>query len=943
MYQSVAESQRRLVERRTTGSILLIVAALYAAIAPGCSRLTYRNQADREAYDVIAGNLPLNSDPNAHSADYNIEMDPRSRFYENYDLDCPPMPPDDPAAHQYMREVDGMKGWGHWYDNGERQDIENPIWRDALGEYVELNENGDVQLDVNSALRLAYMHSPSHQNQLETLYLTALDVSAQRFQFDTQFFGGYDARYTHNGALAPAGLFFDPSLNRFVVNQPVDGIENNRLLIGRPGTGNPAVQFEKRLATAGEVLAGFANSFVFEFTGGDANLSSSIANFAFIQPLLRGAGRDVALESLTAAERDMLANLRSYGQFRQGLYTQVAIGEVGVAGPQRGGRGTSLQIFSGQGGVGGYVGLLQQLQRIRNTEENLKLQQRTFDQLDAFQKIGVIDLVQVDQFSQSIAAERANLLALRNNFEFSLDQYKTSTLGLPPDLPVVLDDSLIDQFQLVRPEATLIQDQIAELQDRVGNPEYEPSVDEVAAVLDENIRLIQQVRMQLDDIALDIQRMEAKVPDREQTMVEEQDRVQLQIDLEQLANTLLELNTKFDEVANRIHTIKEGLSEETLDDTVKGIVTWLGDVLRIVQRGVLVQARARLESVTVEGIVLDPYDALDIALDNRLDFMNARAALVDSWRQIQVNADALQSVVNLTGSADIRTARNNPLSFRAPTSNVRLGIEFDAPFTRLLERNAYRESLIRYQQSRRGFIQSVDSLHLDLRALLRNIEQLRQNLEIQREAVGIAIRRVDLTRAELNAPVPAPQPGQRSAQFGPTAAQNTLFALSSLRDTQNSFLAAWLSYYASRMRLARELGIMDLDDEGRWMEDLAPESYQRLDANDAEPLEATLGLPPALDLNDPWLRDQLGPVEGFGNHSPNAPIQGPTQNGPPFNQPPFNRNGSHQYPVNQVPNSRTRQNEFDSATVLNREPSAQSYPPRDQSTVGQASSGIRER
>ena len=110
-----------------------------------------------------------------------------------------------------------------------------------------------------------------------------------------------------------------------------------------------------------------------EFSGSNANFTSSVANFSFIQPLLRGAGRDVALEQLTIFERALFANLRACHQYRQGFYTQVAIGDLGVAGPQRGGSGTVIAGFSGQGTVGGYIGLLQQLQQIRNTEDSLSL------------------------------------------------------------------------------------------------------------------------------------------------------------------------------------------------------------------------------------------------------------------------------------------------------------------------------------------------------------------------------------------------------------------------------------------------------------------------------------------------------------------------------------------------------------------------------------------
>jgi hypothetical protein len=87
-------------------------------------------------------------------------------------------------------------------------------WKFRHGGSVETSVDGTVKLDVDTALRLAYIHSPSHQMQLETLYLSALDVSAERFEFDTQFFGGYGARYAHVGGLNPPGFRFDPVTDR---------------------------------------------------------------------------------------------------------------------------------------------------------------------------------------------------------------------------------------------------------------------------------------------------------------------------------------------------------------------------------------------------------------------------------------------------------------------------------------------------------------------------------------------------------------------------------------------------------------------------------------------------------------------------------------------------------------------------------------------------------
>jgi len=143
-------------------------------------------------------------------------------------------------------------------------------------------------------------------------------------------------------------------------------------------------------------------------------------------------------------------------------------------------------------------------------------------------------------------------------------------------------------------------------------------------------------------------------------------------------------------------------------------------------------------------------------------------------------------------------------------------------------------------------IRSHDSLHLGLRGLLRQIEQLRMDLEIQRRAVTIAIRRVDMTRAAFYAPVRPPQPGQRPAQFGPTAATNLLTALSALRNTQNNFMGVWLNYYAARMRLARELGTMKLDHDGGWMDHRVSNS-SLANASDSD----SSSLPP--DLPREWI------------------------------------------------------------------------------------------
>ena len=83
----------------------------------GCSRTFYRRQADVDAYALVREKA---THPHWRLPNYSISVDPRSRMYDPYAIDCPPMPPDDPTAHQLMHCVDNKRGWPFWHDNGDR-------------------------------------------------------------------------------------------------------------------------------------------------------------------------------------------------------------------------------------------------------------------------------------------------------------------------------------------------------------------------------------------------------------------------------------------------------------------------------------------------------------------------------------------------------------------------------------------------------------------------------------------------------------------------------------------------------------------------------------------------------------------------------------------------------------------------------------------------------
>src|SRR5207302_1646076 len=136
--------------------------------------------------------------------------------------------------------------------------------------------------------------------------------------------------------------------------------------------------------------------------------------------------------------------------------------------------------------------------------------------------------------------------------------------------------------------------------------------------------------------------------------------------------------------------------------------------------------------------------ALEVARKYRRDWMNARALLVDRWRLLQFNADQLQAGLDIVFSGGIGNVGDNPFDLRASNGNLRAGIQFDAPLTRLTQRNAYRQSVIEYQQQRRTFYNFEDGVSQQLRAQLRQITSFQINFELNRLAVIEAARQVML-------------------------------------------------------------------------------------------------------------------------------------------------------------------------------------------------------
>lgn len=836
------------------GAAALAVCLASLILAAGCFRTRgfYHGQADADAYYLIDQKA---SDPRWELPDYSVYPNPESRMFDPNSQDFPPQPLDDPTSNELMYFVDGKKNFQKWTKNGVIASVENPAWL----AYLPMNQDGTLTLNDDRVVELARLNSRDYQTELEDLYLSALDVSFQRFRFDAQFFGGYETIFTADGPQR-------------------SGPRSSSEL--QANTRN--IQMEKLFASGGELVVGFANQLVWEFSGPNSHSVNSLIDFSLVQPLLRGGGRRVVLERLTQSERDLLANVRQMERYQRGFYLEIVAGRAAGPGPSAGGVGFPSIGASGSFSAGGYMGLLQTEQNIRNQEANIAGLRSSLTQLESFFEAGRIDSFQVELTRQALFREQSSLLSNRASFANRLDLYKID-LGLPPELPVKLDvDPFFNQFNLIEPAFTRVQNQLTDLQVGLGESiigmlpdptvveldplqQLQPELvwDEKAAAtfagILANLRQIQELRSRVAEefaplVADDVAALREMLPQRitelqgiQQQLVDYGNQNGKPTTQESVTNGVLSTG-RLSRLPEQLEQIQADLKDdfalhgETLEKLIEDIEKLMAEAPNLTPQQLysraqqevfgqapseisaliadvlslaLVQARARTESITLTDVDISAEEALDIARINRRDWMNAQAALVDSWRQVGFFANDLEADLDVVFSGDIGNLGKNPVKFNSDNGRLRVGLQWDAPVTRLVERNNYRESQIAYERTRRQYYAFRDLVSRGLRDTIRTIDVNKINFELRRAAVQVAISQVERTQLRLQEPS---KPNQDQQKFDSSTARDLINALDSLLSAQNDFLGVAVNYEVLRRSLDLDMGTMQLDSRGIWID-----------------------------------------------------------------------------------------------------------------------------
>lgn len=821
----------------------------------GCSRTFYRKQADHEALHILN---EKGNDSRWNMDDFSIEINKQSRMFSVDDPDYPAMPPDDEAASVFMKSVDGMEGYDSWGKDGKLEHFENPEWR----QHLPLAEDGKLHINGQDAVKLALLHSTAYQRQLETMYMSALDVSAERFEFDTQFYGGYGGSYRSRGAAVAGSPRSDLSL------------------------ATRSIQMRQKYAQGTSLVANFANSLMWQFSGPDTHSTTSLIDINIVQPLLRQGGKDRVLERLTRTERQMLYKIRDFQRYRKGFYLDILTGNSGVQGASRigglfGGSGLSGFTGVGSGGfgglgggggtgggiprsAGGYLGLLQNLQQLNNQRANITALESSLRLFESYFAAGFTDFNQVQQTRASFYQAVSDLMQAESTFNASRDTF-TSEIGLPPDVQIVITGDELNDFKLIDPYMQNLQNEILVIQNRVGDlivsmniapqststnwtDELETALKSLRDEADKMVAIHQKISTTgLETGRNDVDKMAGIIPARKafvrqvkvsleennlvsdtalQTDLLESDYLDdlpklLLNDIKDVADRLMAVQPAYTNLGTTIDNLLangKGLEEEELLKQLEAtVISIMPELLIKISNDALelslVQTSARAESITLIPVDLSVEQAYETASKNRLDWMNQRAGIMDQWRLISYNADSLESDLDIVLYGGIGNTGDNPLQFRDTAGTLKAGIEWDAPITRLRERNTYRQSLIEYEQAKRGYYNYENGQYLALKTALRNIQMQKINFEVQRKQLQVAARGVLFVRTRLQEP-----PGETGTRLSPTVARDLIQQLQGLQRAQDNILRVWVGYEIARGQLDLALGTMQIDNEGMWID-----------------------------------------------------------------------------------------------------------------------------
>lgn len=252
------------------------------------------------------------------------------------------------------------------------------------------------RISLAQAVALATAHSREYQSQKESLYSSALGLTLDRHDFETQFSGVLDGGYSRNSS--------DESVKM-----------------------GAALGISQLLADGAQISTSIATDWLRYLTGDPRTSLGSVLSASIRQPLLRGAGRRIVQENLTQAERDVLYSIRSFNRYRKEFVVRI---------------------------VNSYYSVLQTHDSVDNARENYESLTYFHERQQMMADAGRVEPLRASEAEQNKLQAGDNFIAAQEDYKQQLDRFKI-TLGLPTEANLELDPNelkFLEAIAITRPD-----------------------------------------------------------------------------------------------------------------------------------------------------------------------------------------------------------------------------------------------------------------------------------------------------------------------------------------------------------------------------------------------------------------------------------------------------------------------------------------------------------
>ncbi len=266
------------------------------------------------------------------------------------------------------------------------EEKQEKIKKDILQENIFTDEisSETMILDLKTASSIAGNNNRTYKSKQEDVYLNILDLTYQRYLFGT--------RYGLGG-----GVYGETGDNKSV-------------------SGKVSFQLLRWLATGAQITFDITKDFLSYLTGDKETDFQTIFSLNILQPLLKGAGRQIAQEDLIQAEREAIYTIRDFIRYQKNFSIE-----------------TSEKLLN--------ILLLQK--RKENFYNNYQSIKITRERIEMLASAGRIPPLHVDQAKQNEYTAYQRWINSENSYTSALDNFKIF-LGLSTKMPILIKDTLID-------------------------------------------------------------------------------------------------------------------------------------------------------------------------------------------------------------------------------------------------------------------------------------------------------------------------------------------------------------------------------------------------------------------------------------------------------------------------------------------------------------------